>query len=113
MTCSRRDMTLLFAAATGAMAQDAVLPSKTYKFEDLKVRENGKNRSRAVFKGKTHTGQTIETHRDRVGAGVGPTCSTSSRARRDDLHPRGYPRGYDLREKRETRPRFRRLCRIK
>jgi quercetin dioxygenase-like cupin family protein len=72
MTCSRRDMTLLFAVATGAMGQDAVLPSKTYKFDDLKVRENGKNRSRAVLKGKTHTGQTIETHQTELAPGLAP-----------------------------------------
>ena len=33
-------MTLLFAAATGALAQDAVLPSKTYKFaQKMRVQE--------------------------------------------------------------------------
>jgi hypothetical protein len=63
MTCSRRDLTVLLAAVMSAKAQENTpLPSKTFKFEDLKVRENGKNRSRAVLKGKTHTGQTIETH---------------------------------------------------
>ena len=72
MTCSRRDMTLLFAAATGALAQDAVLPSKTYKFEDLKVRENGQEQIPRGAEGQnTHRADDRDTP-DRVGAGVGP-----------------------------------------
>jgi quercetin dioxygenase-like cupin family protein len=55
------------------MAQnDPVLPSKTYKYEDMKVRENGKNRSRAVLKGKTHSGLTVETHLTELAPGLAP-----------------------------------------
>lgn len=73
MDCSRRDLTMLFAAATAAMAQDTPMaPSKMFKFEDLAVKENGKNRSRAMMKGKTHKGLTIEAHQTELAPGLAP-----------------------------------------
>jgi quercetin dioxygenase-like cupin family protein len=72
MDCSRRDLTLLLAAVSGAVAQDAPQPSKMFRYEDLPVRENGKNRSRAILKGKTHKGLTIETHETELAPGMAP-----------------------------------------
>ena len=73
MTCSRRDLTFLLPAlaAAGARAEKA-LPSKTYRFEDLPVRVNGQNRSRAVLKGANRTGFPIELHQTELGPGEAP-----------------------------------------
>jgi hypothetical protein len=45
MNCSRRDLSLLLPllAAAKAGAQNAVLPSKTYSFEELPVQASGEN----------------------------------------------------------------------
>jgi quercetin dioxygenase-like cupin family protein len=73
MDCSRRDLTVFFAAATAAMAQSpAALPSKMYPFETLPVRTNGANKSRAVLRGKTHTGFAIEAHHTELAPGQMP-----------------------------------------
>ena len=74
MSYSRRDLTLLLpalAAATAA-AQDKSLPSKVYRFEDLPVKTNGKNHSRAMLKGETKTGCPIEMHQTEVAPGEMP-----------------------------------------
>jgi quercetin dioxygenase-like cupin family protein len=63
-------LSLLAAAARPASA--AVLPSKTCRFEDLTVKENGQNRSRAVFNGETHTGFPIDMHITELGPGQAP-----------------------------------------
>jgi mannose-6-phosphate isomerase-like protein (cupin superfamily) len=71
---SRRDLGLLLpalAAASGA-AQQKALPSKAYKYEDLPVRGNGPNKSRAVLSGETHSGFPIELHTTELGAGQSP-----------------------------------------
>jgi quercetin dioxygenase-like cupin family protein len=76
MNTSRRELTMLLAAAAGAMAQDtSALPSKLYKFEDLTVRQNGKNRQRAVLKGKTHKGFNISVHQTELAPGLAPHAS--------------------------------------
>ncbi len=74
MKPTRRELGSLFAALTAASAsaQSAALPSRTYKFEDLAVRTNGKNKSRAVLDGTTHTGYGIEMHETELGAGMAP-----------------------------------------
>ncbi len=74
MNYSRRDLSLLLPAlaAANAAAQSPALPSKTYRFEDLPVRTNGANRSRAVLKGETHTGFPIEMHMTELGPGEAP-----------------------------------------
>ena len=71
MNYSRRDLSLLLPAlaAASAAAQTTALPSKTYKFEDLPVRTNGQNRSRAVLKGETHTGFPVEMHMTELAPG--------------------------------------------
>jgi quercetin dioxygenase-like cupin family protein len=70
---SRRDVSLLFTAlAAGAAAQNAALPSKTFRFEDLPVRANGPNKSRALLKGETHSGYALEMHMTELGPGMAP-----------------------------------------
>ena len=59
-------------AAAGARAEDGALPSKAYKFEDLPVKKNGANISRAVFDGKTHTGYHVDIHITELGPGEQP-----------------------------------------
>ena len=74
MKYSRRDLTLLLPAlaAAAAEAQPATLPSHAYRFEDLPVRENGENRSRAVFGGLTHSGFALDLHETELGPGMAP-----------------------------------------
>lgn len=74
MNYSRRDLSLLLPAlaAASAQSQTTALPSKTYKFEDLAVRANGQNRSRAVLKGETHTGFPVEMHMTELAPGQAP-----------------------------------------
>ena len=73
----RRDLALLALAAANA-APAAVPPerptlrSMTYKFEDLKVKENGENRSRDVFDGVTHTGHQVDLHETELAPGKAP-----------------------------------------
>jgi hypothetical protein len=57
MQLSRRDLSLLLPALAVAHASAAgtALPSKTFNFDDLPVKTNGKNKSRAVLKGDTHS----------------------------------------------------------
>ncbi|MBY0506074.1 MAG: cupin domain-containing protein [Bryobacteraceae bacterium] len=71
MMPSRRDLALLLAAAQ-LPAQEKTLPSKFYAYEDLPVKANGENRSRAILDGKTHTGFRIEMHETELGAGLAP-----------------------------------------
>ena len=76
MNYSRRDFSLLFpalvAAAGVATAQTPALPSKTYAFDDLPVRNNGANKSRAVLEGKTHGGFPVEMHITELAPGLAP-----------------------------------------
>jgi quercetin dioxygenase-like cupin family protein len=72
---SRRDLTLLLpalAAANLAAQKKGALPSKTYSFQELAVRANGKNSTRPVFDGETHTGFPIELHETELGPGLAP-----------------------------------------
>jgi quercetin dioxygenase-like cupin family protein len=74
MNYSRREWSLILSAlaARGAAAQSAVLPSKTYRYEDLPVRNNGANRQRAVLKGETHAGFPIDLHETELAPGEAP-----------------------------------------
>jgi quercetin dioxygenase-like cupin family protein len=73
MNITRRNLAALVPAlATVARAQEATLPSKTYRFEDLPVRQNGPNASRAILRGLTHSGFPIEMHETELGAGLAP-----------------------------------------
>ncbi len=77
MAVSRRQIGLLLPAlaAAGASAEDKVLTSKLYAFEDLPVKQNGKNRSRAVLDGVTHKGCRIEAHHTELAPGETPHAS--------------------------------------
>jgi mannose-6-phosphate isomerase-like protein (cupin superfamily) len=74
---TRRDLSILLPllAAADASAQNAPpasLPSKTYAFDDLPVKKNGPNTSRAVLKGAIHDGCPLEMHITELGAGLAP-----------------------------------------
>jgi quercetin dioxygenase-like cupin family protein len=75
MAFSRRDLNLLLPALaiTGsAQADDKLLGSKMYAFEDLPVKQNANNRSRAVLDGVTHKGCRIEVHHTELAPGQAP-----------------------------------------
>ncbi len=75
MTYSRRDLSLLLPAlmATRATAAEpAVLPSKTYNFNDLPVRKTGENQARAMLNGATHSGFPVEMHQTELAPGSAP-----------------------------------------
>jgi mannose-6-phosphate isomerase-like protein (cupin superfamily) len=78
MSLTRRDLPMLISAlaAAGADAQEKpakdVLPAKVYKYEDLPVKQNGQNQSRAVFDGLTHTNYPVEFHMTQLGPGQIP-----------------------------------------
>jgi quercetin dioxygenase-like cupin family protein len=71
---SRRDLSLLLPvlAAVTAKAQNQVIASKTYNFPDLVVRAGGKNSTRPVLQGATHTGFPIELHETELAPGQAP-----------------------------------------
>ena len=74
MAYSRRQLGLLLPAlaAVGAAAEDKTLTSKMYAFEELPVKQNGKNRQRAVLDGVTHKGFRIEAHHTELAPGESP-----------------------------------------
>ena len=75
MNYSRRDFGILLpalAVASVATAQTPALPSKTYAFDDLPVRNNGANKSRAVLEGNTHGGFPVEMHITELAPGLAP-----------------------------------------
>ena len=74
MNYTRRDLGLLLPALAVASgrAQQKALPSKAFKYEDLPVRGNGPNQSRAVMNGTTHSGFPIELHISELGPGQSP-----------------------------------------
>lgn len=49
-----------------------MLTSKTYAFEDLPVKQNGANSSRAVMNGLTHESMPFEMHITELGPGMAP-----------------------------------------
>jgi quercetin dioxygenase-like cupin family protein len=72
---SRRDLGIILpalAAATASAQENKKLPSKAYKYEDLPVKVNGENKSRAVLSGETHSGFPIEMHMTELAAGQAP-----------------------------------------
>jgi len=72
MNYSRRDLALLIPALAAAQQPPKGLPSRVFKYEDLPVRVNGENKSRAVMKGETHSGFQIELHMTELGPGQAP-----------------------------------------
>ena len=75
MNPSRRDLALLLpvlAAANLSAQEKKMLPTKAFKYEDLPVKVNGQNKSRAVMNGETHSGYALELHMTELGAGQAP-----------------------------------------
>ncbi len=75
MNITRRDLSkaLGLLAAAQTPAHGAAMPSQTWRYEDLPVKENAeKNRQRAVFKGETHTGFSVEMHETELAPGKAP-----------------------------------------
>ncbi|HWC97440.1 MAG TPA: cupin domain-containing protein [Candidatus Sulfopaludibacter sp.] len=76
MQYSRRDLALILPALTaaGAAAQDQKksLASKVFTFEELPVKVNGQNKSRAVLNGELHSGFPVELHITELGPGQVP-----------------------------------------
>jgi quercetin dioxygenase-like cupin family protein len=78
MPVTRRDLNLLLPmlAGSAAMAQGTqekkILPSRSFKFEDLPVKVSGENRTRAVLNGVTHKGSAVELHLTELGPGMAP-----------------------------------------
>ena len=75
MSYSRRDLSLLLPALAAAVADAQTnknLPAKAFKFEDLPVRVNGQNKSRAVLNGETYNHYPVELHITELGPGQEP-----------------------------------------
>lgn len=88
MKYSRRDLGLLLPAlaAASASAQSVgsgnpapaadnsveklpVMKTKSYKYDELPVATNGKNKQRRMFTAKTHTGFKMESHMSDIAPG--------------------------------------------
>jgi quercetin dioxygenase-like cupin family protein len=73
MEFSRRDLAFLLPALTsGQAAAPQVLPSRTMPFDDLPVKKNGPNSSRAMLNGLTHSGFALEVHQSELAPGEQP-----------------------------------------
>src|SRR4029077_6940901 len=81
MTITRREMCLLLPAALSSVAvplaegseQDSPLPSAGFSFEKLPVKTAPSGaQTRAIFKGKLATGESIETHATTLPPGAMP-----------------------------------------
>jgi len=72
MNYSRRDLALLIPALAAAQQAPKGLPSRVLKYDELPVRVNGENKSRAVMRGETHSGFQVELHMTELGPGQAP-----------------------------------------
>ena len=74
MKYTRRDLSVLvpLLAAADAAAQKPVLTSKTYAFDELPVKTNGENKSRAILNGTIHDGCPLEMHITELAPGLAP-----------------------------------------
>jgi mannose-6-phosphate isomerase-like protein (cupin superfamily) len=75
MNHSRRDLCLLvtaLAASSGAAAQAAALPSKSFPYQEMPVKNTNGNESRAILSGQLHTGCYVEVHQTRLAPGGMP-----------------------------------------
>ena len=81
MVFSRRDICRLLpqltalvgsAATESFAAEGSVLPSKTYRLENLPVHRSEQNASRPVLEGETHSGWHIELHESDLQPGGTP-----------------------------------------
>jgi quercetin dioxygenase-like cupin family protein len=73
MEPDRRQLALLFAAAAAASGQTKQqLPSTVWLYENLPVRQNGDNRSRAVFNSLATGDYPVEMHETELAPGLAP-----------------------------------------
>src|SRR5882724_12591860 len=76
MKITRRQLSALVPALAAAQTKEAkvrqVLPSKTYRFEDLTIKTNGENRSWDIFDGKNRSGIQLDIHITSLGPGMMP-----------------------------------------
>ena len=73
MDASRRELPFLIPIlAAAAQADNARLVSQTWRYEDLPVKVNGENRSRAVFNGESIRGFPMEMHETELAPGLAP-----------------------------------------
>ena len=76
MECSRRDLGLLVAALLAPQglfsAEQGVLPARAYRFEDLPVKTEGGNTSRAILAGKTDSGLELQISEHDIAPGERP-----------------------------------------
>jgi mannose-6-phosphate isomerase-like protein (cupin superfamily) len=74
MKTSRRLFGLLapFLAQTQERVGPAVLPSRTFRFEDLPMHRNGSIAVRQILKGSNRTGYIIDLHESDLGPGEMP-----------------------------------------
>ena len=74
-TASAQSIASNGGASNGAPAADntieklPVIKTKAYKFDELQVTTNGKNKQRRMFTAKTHTGFKIESHQSDIAPG--------------------------------------------
>ena len=88
MKCSRRDLGLLIpslvalgatalntqpasaqAAAADSVEKLPVIKTQHFKYGEIPVTTNGKNKQRRMFTAKTHTGFKIESHQSEIAPG--------------------------------------------
>jgi len=62
----------LAASAQQRPSTKTPLPSKVFPFEDLPVRTNGRNKSRAILEGASTNGYPIEVHMTELAPGQMP-----------------------------------------
>jgi hypothetical protein len=60
------------AATPGGAAQKTTLPSKAFPYDELPVKENHGNQSRAILSGELHDGCYLEVHQTRLAPGGMP-----------------------------------------
>ena len=74
MNYSRREFSLLLPVMAAGLArgEGKVLPSATYRYEDLPVHGSGLSHSRPVFNGETHTHVPVELHETELEPGGAP-----------------------------------------
>jgi quercetin dioxygenase-like cupin family protein len=65
-------MGAILAALAAVPADGEVLPSRTYRFEDLPVRQGATAISRAAFRGETHSGFEVGVHQTELAPGQMP-----------------------------------------
>ncbi len=71
MRYSRREVGTLLAA--GAVPPDKQrLSSQVFRWESLPVKQNGKNRGRAILDGLMHSGYPLEMHATELAPGAAP-----------------------------------------